>query len=128
MTRGGALRLIALIFCITGSSHFFAPEMFERIVPSWVPNPHAVVFWSGIAELAGAIGLLIPQTRVWAAYGLITLLVVVFPANVRMLLDAQSSGASAMYIALLWVRLPLQPLLIWWVWKAAIAGRSSNDR
>ena len=97
--------------------------MFLRIVPSWIPNPQAAVFWSGIAEIAGAIGLLIPQTRVWAAYGLIALLVGVFPANVKMLLDARASGASALYVALLWVRLPLQPLLIWWVWKAAIAGR-----
>ena len=123
MTRSGALRLIALIFCITGSSHFFAPEMFLRIVPAWIPNPQAAVFWSGIAEIAGAIGLLIPQTRVWAAYGLIALLVAVFPANVKMLLDARASGASTMYVALLWVRLPMQPLLMWWVWKAAISGR-----
>lgn len=128
MTRSAALRLIALIFTVAGISHFVIPAAFESIVPQWVPDAHAAVFWSGIAEIAGALGLLIPQTRVIAAWCLIALLLAVFPANVQMLLNARDAHAPALYTAVLWGRLPLQPLLIWWVWKAAISGRQKVYR
>ena len=120
LTRVQALRVIALMFVVAGLAHFVVPHTFERIVPSWVPNPKAVVFWSGIAEIAGAIGLLVPATRVYAAWGLIALLVSVFPANVQMLQLARADGANPMYVAALWARLPLQAVLIWWVWRAAV--------
>ncbi len=118
----------ALIFLVAGVSHFVIPAAFESIVPKWVPDAHAVVFWSCIAEIVGAIGLLIPQTRVAATWSLIVLLLAVFPANVQMLLNAGETNAPTMYVALLWMRLPLQPLLIWWVWKAAIVRRAKADR
>ena len=121
MTRTAALRVIALIFVVSGVSHFVIPGEFERIVPKWVPDPHAAVWWSGVAEIAGAVGLLVPRTRVVAAWCLIALLVAVFPANVQMLMSAREAGASAVYVAVLWARLPLQLLLIWWVWSAGVA-------
>ena len=121
MTRTAALRVIALIFVVSGVSHFVIPGAFERIVPKWVPDAHAAVWWSGVAEIAGAVGLLVPRTRVVAAWCLIALLVAVFPANVQMLMSAREAGASAVYVAVLWARLPLQPLLIWWVWSAGVA-------
>lgn len=128
MTRSAALRVIALIFIVAGISHFVIPAAFESIVPKWVPNARAAVFWSGVAEISGALGLLIPRTRVIAAWCLIALLLAVFPANVQMLLNAREANAPTLYIAVLWGRLPLQPLLIWWVWKAAISGRQKVDR
>jgi uncharacterized membrane protein len=113
---------IALLFGITGVSHFVGPAWFDKIVPSWVPNARLATYVSGVAELAGAIGLLIPATRAAAGWGLIALLVAVFPANVNMLQMARASAESSTgYLVGLWVRLPLQPLMIWWVWKAAIA-------
>ncbi len=120
MTRTAALRVIALIFVVAGVSHFVIPAAFESIVPTWVPDARAAVFWSGIAEIAGAIGLLVPRTRAAAAWGLIALLVAVFPANVQMLMNARATAASALYVALLWARLPLQLLLIWWVWRVGV--------
>lgn len=128
MTRSAALRVIALIFIVAGISHFVIPAAFESIVPKWVPNARAAVFWSGVAEISGALGLLIPRMRVIAAWCLIALLLAVFPANVQMLLNAREANAPTLYIAVLWGRLPLQPLLIWWVWKAAISGRQKVDR
>jgi uncharacterized membrane protein len=75
---------------------------------------------SGVAEFAGGVGLLFPLTRRWSAWGLIALLVAVFPANIHMLQLARESYAAGWYIALLWARLPLQPVLIWWVWRASL--------
>jgi uncharacterized membrane protein len=111
---------IALLFAVAGVLHFASPGFFVRIVPPWVPDAELAVSLSGVAELAGAIGLLIPATRTAAAWGLIALLVAVFPANVYMLQQAIAHGASATELAVLWIRLPLQPLLVWWIWKSGI--------
>ena len=122
VTRGLSRRLLLLVavFLLAGLSHFVVSEAFERIVPSWVPQPRLMVYISGIAEVAGAVGLLIPSLRVYAGYGLIALLLAVFPANINMLQLARESNASAAYQLILWMRLPLQPLLIWLVWQAAV--------
>ena len=122
MTRQTAIRAIATIFLVAGVGHFASPTFFERIMPRWVPNAHAAVVWSGIAEILGAIGLLVPATRVAASWGLIALLVVVFPANVQMLIAARESGAPLLNVLVLVARLPLQPLMIWWVWRAGVRG------
>ena len=121
-TRGMSrrLKLLAAVFLFAGVSHFVVPETFERIVPSWVPAPRLMVYLSGVAELAGGIGLLLPAFRRYAGLGLIALLVSVFPANIYMLQLARESNASAAYQLILWMRLPLQPLLIWLVWEAAV--------
>ncbi len=110
----------AALFFTAGVLHFVMPGFFDRIVPPWVPNARLATYASGAFEIAGAIGLLIPATRVAAAWGLIALLVAVFPANIHMLNQARGADASAGYVAGLWVRLPMQVLLIWWVWRVAI--------
>jgi uncharacterized membrane protein len=120
--RRGSVRGLALLFGVAGVAHFVVPGVFEAIVPTWVSNAPLAVQLSGVAELLGAVGLLLPATRVVAAWGLIALLVAVFPANVQMLLNARAAGASAVYVAMLMVRLPLQPLLIWWVWRAGVVS------
>jgi len=121
-TRGLSRRLLLLVavFLLAGISHFVVPDAFERIVPAWVPVPRLMVYVSGLAELAGAIGLLVPSLRAYAGFGLIALLIAVFPANIHMLQLARESNASAAYQLILWMRLPLQPLLIWLVWQAAV--------
>lgn len=110
----------ALLFFIAGVLHFVMPGFFDRIVPPWVPNARLATYVSGVFEILGAIGLLIPATRVAAAWGLIALLVAVLPANIHMLNQARAADASVGYVAGLWLRLPLQPLLMWWVWRVAI--------
>ncbi|MEO7998700.1 MAG: DoxX family protein [Gemmatimonadaceae bacterium] len=119
------LLLLVVLFAVAGVSHFVVPDAFQRIVPTWVPRPRLMVYISGAAEFAGAMGLLIPSLRRVAGWGLIALLVSVFPANINMLQLARDSDASAAYQLILWMRLPLQPLLIWLVWKAAITPRPS---
>lgn len=116
--------LLIVIFTISGVIHFVAPDPFIRIVPAILPRPDLLVMISGAAELAGAIGLAIPATGSAAAWGLIALLVAVFPANIQMLWNAHQSGAPAWWQVALWLRLPLQAVLIW---LAFGARRTSAD-
>ena len=111
------------MFAVAGVLHFVAPRPYERMVPPWLPARRALVYVSGAAELVGAAALLSPTLRPAAGWGLIALLVALFPANVHMLRDATRRGAAPWALALLWARLPLQPLLIWWVWASAVRGR-----
>ncbi|GAC1515978.1 MAG: DoxX family protein [Gemmatimonadaceae bacterium] len=109
---------LAALFMGAGSLHFIFASKYRDIVPQWVPHRLAVVYVSGAAEIVGGAGLVIPVTRPLAACGLILLLAVVLPANVYMALQAHRSGVSSLIQILLWLRLPLQPLLAWAVWLA----------
>ena len=101
--------------------HFILPHRFEEIVPPWLPHASWMVRLSGIAEIVGGLGLIISSTRAAAGWGLILLLVAVFPANVQMLkLAMHAAETSRLWLVALWVRLPLQVALIWWVYKSAI--------
>lgn len=99
--------------------HFVIPGSYAQIVPRWLPDARLIVVISGVSEIMGGVGVLYGPTRRFAGWGLLTLLIAVFPANVHMLRMAYSSQASPLWISLLWLRLPLQPLLMWWVWRAA---------
>lgn len=113
--------IIAGLFFITGLLHFIKPQAFVGIMPDYVPYHLALVYISGAAELLGAIGILLPQAQVLAAWGLILLLVVVFPANINMAVKAvQKSGYSSWYSMATLLRLPLQFVLIYWVYWACI--------
>ena len=104
-----------VVFCSSGTLHFVKPKMFEAIVPPGLPNPGALVAISGAAEVAGAIGLAFPLLRRPAAYGLIALLIAVFPANVYMALAHERFSTVAPAWAL-FARLPMQAVLIAWIW------------
>jgi uncharacterized membrane protein len=70
------------------------------------------------------VAVLVPTLRRLAGVALMVFLVAVLPANIQMLLNAQASGASTGALAALWVRLPVQGLLLWWVWRATLAKRA----
>jgi uncharacterized membrane protein len=111
-----SLYVLAALFVGAGLLHFLHPAPYLRIMPPWLPAPRLLVLLSGAAEVAGGLGLLLPATRRAAAWGLLALLVAVFPANVYMLQIHEQLHLPAWA---LWVRLPLQPLLMWWVWRVA---------
>lgn len=111
--------LISGLFLFTGSMHFIKPGIFIKIMPDYVPHHKAMVFWSGVAEVAGSIGFLIPELRIYAAWGLIALLVAVFPANIDMFLKARKRRGFVLFTWLTLLRLPLQPVMIWWVFVTA---------
>ena len=112
--------LIAAIFVGSGMLHLLRPGAFVGMVPHRLPAPPLLVIVSGVCELAGGAGVLLPATRVAAGWGLMALLVAVLPANVQMLLDARATGASPWWQLALVMRLPLQLVLIWWVHRAAV--------
>lgn len=108
---------LAALFVGAGGLHFLKPAPFLRIVPPALPAPGLLVLLSGVAEVAGGLGLLLPGTRRAAGWGLLALLAAVFPANVYMV---GLAGALHLPAWVLWARLPLQPLLGWAVWRAAL--------
>ena len=109
--------LLALGMIAIGIVHFQNPTPFTRIVPAFLPAPLALVYLSGFFEVLGGIGLLIPRVRRQAAWGLIALYVAVFPANVNMALNHISlSPDHPIPSAALWLRLPLQAVIIAWAW------------
>jgi uncharacterized membrane protein len=109
--------LAAIFFVVAGVFHFLKPEMYLQIMPPYFPEPQLLVMVSGVAEIAGGLGLLIAPLRRAAAWGLIALLLAVFPANIYMV---QHPGQFHLAPWLLWVRLPLQGVFIAWIWFVAI--------
>ena len=113
--KHGLMYLLAASFIGIGTLHFVRPEGFLRIMPSFIPESlhMTCVLISGAAEIAGGVGLLIPWTRRAAAWGLIALLIAVFPANIHMAINdipLEEGGESLGIWG--WVRLPFQFLLM----------------
>ena len=96
-------------------------------MPLWVPSPGTVNSIVGMAEFVGGLGLVFPPTRRLAGWGLIVLLVAIFPANVHVaLLGKMPAYDFPSWV--LWLRLPLQAVLIAWVWWTAVMYTKDEDR
>jgi uncharacterized membrane protein len=121
--RKRALRYVmGLTYALAGVLHFVAPNVYEQVVPPQLPKPRTLVYLSGIAEVGLGLGLLFERTRNVSAWGLVALLVAVFPANVYMAVadDLELEGVPEQFSdpsdAALWARLPLQAVLVAWAW------------
>jgi uncharacterized membrane protein len=101
-----------------GINHFVNPEFYLKIVPSALPYPEALVYFSGVAEIMGALGTMHPRTRRPAGWFLIATLVAVYPANIYMALNPDRFASIPQWA--LWARLPPQLLFIYWVWLATL--------
>ncbi|KZN23378.1 hypothetical protein A4G99_15330 [Haladaptatus sp. R4] len=115
------LYVMGLFYTIAGVMHFVVPKVYARIVPPQFPKPVVLVYLSGIAEIVLGIGVMIRRTRRLSAWGIIALLVAVFPANVHMAMsgelpDAVPDWAEDITRIGVWVRLPLQGALVLWAW------------
>ncbi|MCX6118951.1 MAG: DoxX family protein [Proteobacteria bacterium] len=106
--------LFALLFILGGVNHFIDPNFYLKMMPEYIPMHLEMIYISGVFEILLGLGLLIPKYSRLAAFGLILLLIAVFPANLNMALNA--SQFSEIPEIGLWVRLPVQFLLIWWAW------------
>lgn len=115
--------LLAAFFTVGGVMHFVLPATYASVMPPWLPWHAALVAISGVAEIAGGVGVLLAPVRRAAGWGLIALSVAVLPANVQMLQDGLAAGRPAWQIALLVIRLPLQAALVWWIWRVAARRR-----
>ncbi len=116
--RGRALGrwLLSAFFVAAGANHFLNPDFYDAQLPPWLPWPQAMLAISGVAEIAGGVGLLLPRFQRAAGIGLVVLLLAIFPANIH----AALHGMPNIPTWVVWVRLPFQPLMIWLVWCAAI--------
>lgn len=110
-----SLYVIAIFYVAAGINHFVNPEFYKKIMPSWLPWHLSLIYISGVAEIILGVLLLPVQTRNWTAWGIIILLVVVFPANVQMMLNYKEQQSPHLWLAV--IRLPLQLLLIWWAYQ-----------
>ena len=127
--------LLATLFLFAGSLHLVNPTLFLPIMPPGIPFPIACIVISGIAELLGGLGLLVPLRGIQlaAGWGLMLLLVAVFPANIYMAAaHIRVHGIPAQpWIA--WARLPLQPVLmvaVAWVsgaWRGSCHKRDASE-
>jgi uncharacterized membrane protein len=103
----------AALFILGGIGHFVATDLYMKIMPPYLPYHRALVLLSGVFEVALGILLLVPTTSRLAAWGLVALLIAVFPANLFMYQHPEKFGLSP---TLLLLRLSLQGLLIFWAW------------
>lgn len=115
--------LLGMFFITAGVGHFVAPKFYEAIVPEALPNKKEIVQVSGVAEVAGGIGVLSRRTRGLAGKGLIALLLAVYPANINMAVNPKRFNRFPAWA--LWARLPLQFLAIAWVWGATMRERDA---
>jgi uncharacterized membrane protein len=114
---GRSRRLLAAFFIGSGLNHFVIPRAYEQIVPPRLQGEAGrVVALSGVAELAGGVGVLLPSTRRLSGLWLITVLGAIFPANLYMARAPERFGRIPRWA--LYGRLPLQPLMMWWAWRA----------
>ncbi|WP_411714376.1 DoxX-like family protein [Natronomonas sp.] len=107
-------------YAVAGVLHFVVPELYAQIIPPFLPFPLVLVYLSGIAEMALGIGVMVPRTRRLAAWGLIALLLAIFPANIYMATNGVVVEGAGMVLdpspAERWGRLPLQGVLMLWAW------------
>jgi uncharacterized membrane protein len=119
--------ILAAFFILAGMNHFRMTAVYVSMIPPWLPWPSGLNLIAGVCEILGGIGVLLPQVRCAAGWGLIALLVAVFPANLHVALLGHMPGTS-FTPAVLWLRLPFQAVLIAWVAWVAIWDEPVADR
>ena len=115
------LAVMGLFYVGAGANHFVHQEFYIPVMPPYIPEPKAMIAISGVAEILGGIGVLVPdgfvfpRTRTAAAWGLVALLICVSPVHINMCLHPEQHAAIPVWA--LWLRLALQLPLIGWAWS-----------
>jgi uncharacterized membrane protein len=112
--RAGLRWLLALVYFAAGVMHLLRPAAFLAITPPWVPLPALVIMATGICEILGAIGLLLPRWRWWAGVMLALYAVAVFPANIHHAVNGVAVGGTVLGWGYHLPRLLFQPVFVWW--------------
>ena len=120
-----ALLALALFFVVAGINHFVNPDFYVAMMPPYLPAHLGLVYLSGAFEVIGGVAVLVPAARAKAGWGLVALLVAVFPANLHMALNPDlfpDLSPAALYI-----RLPFQALFIAWAYWATRPDRVASE-
>jgi uncharacterized membrane protein len=111
------LYVLAVLYVFAGALHFVKPEAYLPMMPAYLPAHLALIYASGVAEILGGVGLLVPATRRAAAWGLVALLLAVWPANFHIAIEnVPVFGAEEGAGPWNWVRVAGQVPLIAWAW------------
>jgi len=108
-----SLYIMAGLYILAGINHFIMPKVYLKITPPWVPQPGKVNMLVGVAEIVLGVLLFFPETRSPSAWGIILLLIAVFPANIYHFQKARQKKQMVLPTLL---RLPMQAVLIWWAY------------
>lgn len=108
------LYAMALLYILAGINHFRVPKIYHKIIPSYFTNPKLINLISGATEIILGLALCIPQLSKYAAWGIIVLLIAVFPANLYMFKNDNASMGLPKWVRA--IRLPIQFLLIYWAY------------
>ena len=111
--------LLIVGYLVAGLNHFRDPASYIRIIPPYLPYPQIINLLAGFFEVAFALMLIFDKTRVWAAWGIILMLIAFLPVHIKMVIDAPFLLGGSIIVTpfIAWVRLiVLQPLLILWAW------------
>jgi uncharacterized membrane protein len=115
-------RLCGPTFIFAGIMHFVIPKVYARIVPPYLPRQREIVYASGVAEIAGGVGLMVPRWRRAGGWWTIATLIAVFPANLHMALHPEQFSDVPGGKLSLYARLPLQAVFVGWVRRAMQPG------
>jgi uncharacterized membrane protein len=117
---------LAPVLIVVGVLHLARPEAFATVMPSVVPHPISVIMITGVAEVAGAIGLFVPRARRLSGVLLALYAVCVYPVNIEHAVRDLSTGTGLGW-AYHYPRLFAQPLICWWALVAGTARRPKAD-
>ena len=114
MTEPMGLYIIAVVYIVAGLMHFVKPKLYLRVMPKYLPNHKALVFWSGVAEILLGLALCIPMLKNIAIYSIIAMLTIFFMVHFYMLSGENAATGIPKWILIL--RIPLQFGLMYWAW------------
>ena len=115
-TKRILLWVLGGFYVLNGLNHFFNADAYIAIMPAYLPWHSQLVVLSGVAEIAVGVGVLIPTTRLTAAWGIILLLILIFPANLYVAMNGLAYVGDEPSTLLNWVRLPFQLVLSAWAY------------
>lgn len=107
---------LSLLFINIGIDHFVNPDFYRNIMPAYLPMHTEAIYISGFFEILGGVAILFPKLRSMAGWGLVLLLIVVFPVNIHMAVNPNLF--SDIPLSFLYIRLVLQFIIIYWTYFA----------
>ncbi len=119
--RKTGLFTLIILFLLTGLNQFNHPDFYVSHVPPYLPLSHELAYISGLVQITGALALLFSKTRKIAGYLLILFLIAILPANIQMAMQPDASHCSPV---LVYARIPLEILMILWVYWAALRKKA----